>query len=190
VRRIEAITGPRAYDQLSGLARTVEEIGALVRATPETVVKKVHSLIDERKALEKRVAEATQSTTDTEVERIVGAAARADGVSVVAASVTAADIKSFTSLADAVRDRLVNGVAVLAADVNGKHTLLCVVTDDLREQGLRADAILREVAALAGGRGGGKAHLAQAGIPDASRIPAALESVASIVKKMIVANGR
>ena len=190
VRRIEAITGPRAYELLSGLARTVEEIGALVRASPDTVVKKVHSLVDERKALEKRVALATQGSTDTEVDRIVSTAEIEEGVSVVTARVTAADIKSFTSLADAVRDRLVNGVAVLAADVNGKHTLLCVVTDDLREKGLRADAILREVAALAGGRGGGKAHLAQAGIPDASRISIALEAVAPTVKKMIAANGR
>ena len=60
---------------------------------------------------------------------------------------------------------------MLAARLDdGKGSLLAVVTDDLRERGVRADAIVREVAAVAGGRGGGKPHMAQAGIPDASRI--------------------
>jgi alanyl-tRNA synthetase len=80
---------------------------------------------------------------------------------------------------------------VLSADVAGKHTLLAIVTDDLREAfGLRADVILKEVAAVAGGRGGGKAHLAQAGIPDPSLIPTALASVAPTVTKMIESHER
>jgi alanyl-tRNA synthetase len=100
-------------------------------------------------------------------------------------------MKSFTSLIDAVRDRLQVGVAVLAAEIDGKQTLLCIVTDDLREVwGLRADVILKQVAAVAGGRGGGKAHLAQAGIPDPSLVPAALASVAPTVAKMIEAHER
>jgi alanyl-tRNA synthetase len=186
VRRIEAVTGPRAYALLSGMARTVEEIGGLVRATPETVLRRVQSLIEEKRALEKRLEEATRSGSGVEVERLVAAAESIDGVRVVAAQVTAGDNKSFASLADAVRDRLGTGVAVLAAEFSGKHTLLCVVTDDLREsRGIRADTILKEVAAVADGRGGGKAHMAQAGIPDGSRIPDALAAVPAVVKRQL-----
>jgi alanyl-tRNA synthetase len=193
VRRIEAITGPKAYEHLNGLAKTVEEISALVRGTPDTVVKKVQSLVDERKSLEKRVEDATRGSTDEEVERLLNMVHRVDDVRVIATDVRIpiADMKTFTSLMDAVRERLKFGVAVLAADVGGKHTLLCIVSDDLREAfGLRADVILKEVAAVAGGRGGGKAHLAQAGIPDPVRIPAALASVAPTVAKMIEARER
>jgi len=193
VRRIEAITGPKAYELLSGLAKTIDEIAGVVRASPGTVVTKIQSLVDERKSLEKRLEEAMRSTTDEEVGRLLNMVHRVDSVRVIATNVRipVADMKMFTSIMDAVRERLKFGVAVLSADVQGKHTLLCIVTDDLRDVwGLRADLILKEVAAAAGGRGGGKAHLAQAGIPDPSRIPAALVSVASTVNKMIAAHER
>jgi len=193
VRRIEAITGPKAYELLNGLAKTVDEISALVRGAPDTVVKKVQSLVDERKSLEKRVEEATRGSTEEEVERLLNMVHRVDSVRVIATDVRIplADMKAFTSLMDAVRERLKFGVAVLSADVAGKHTLLCIVSDDLRDVwGLRADVILKEVAAVAGGRGGGKAHLAQAGIPDPSLIPKALASVAATVTKMIDSHER
>ena len=185
VRRIEAVTGPRAYALLSGMAAKVEEIGEIVRANPDTVVKRVHSLVDEKRSLEKRLAKAVRSGSGNEIDQLVSTAENVAGVKVIAARVSAADSKSFGALADAVRDKLGSGVAVLAAEVNGKHTLLAVVTDDLRERGIRADAILKEVAAVAGGRGGGKAHMAQAGIPDGSRIAEALAAVVPVVRKQV-----
>ncbi len=185
VRRIEAVTGPKAYALLTGMASKLEQVSDVVRATPETVVKRVQTLAEEKRSFEKRLDESMRSDSGSEVDRIVSSATDLEGVRVIAANVTAADNKSFGALADAVRDRLGSGVAVLAADVGGKHTLLCVVTDDLRARGLRADAILKEVAAVAGGRGGGKAHMAQAGIPDASRIPEALAAVAAVVNRQL-----
>ena len=185
VRRIEAVTGPKAYALLRGLAARLNEIEDIVRATPGSVVKRVQSLVEERRTLEKRLVDAARSGSGNEVDRLVAGAENVDGAHVVAAQVIAADSKSFGALADAVRDKLGSGVAVLAAEVNGKHTLLAVVTDDLRARGVRADAILKEVAGLAGGRGGGKAHMAQAGIPDGSRIGEALKSVVPVVKKQL-----
>jgi alanyl-tRNA synthetase len=193
VRRIEAVTGPKAYELLNGLAKTVDDISSLVRGNPDTVLKKVQSLVDERKSLEKRVEAATRGSTEDEVDRLLNMTHRVDHVNVIATDVRIplADMKAFNSLMDAVREKLKFGVAVLSADVGEKHALLCIVTDDLREAfGLRADLILKEVAAVAGGRGGGKAHLAQAGIPDASLIPKALASVAPTVTRMIEAHGR
>jgi alanyl-tRNA synthetase len=79
-----------------------------------------------------------------------------------------------------------SGVGVLAARLeDGKGSLLAVVTDDLRAKGLRADAIVRDVAAIAGGRGGGKPHMAQAGIPDATRIEAALHEAPKLVAALL-----
>ncbi len=184
-RRIEAVTGPKAYALLAGMARTLEQVSQVVRATPGTVVKRVQSLAEENRALGKRLDESMRSGSGSEVDRIVGSATVVKGVHVVAAKVIATDNKSFGGLADAVRDRLGSGVALLAADVGGKHSLLCVVTDDLRARGLRADAILKEVAAVAGGRGGGKAHMARAGIPDVSRVPEALAAVAQVVSRQL-----
>ncbi len=73
------------------------------------------------------------------------------------------------------RETLGSGVGVLAASFeDGKNTLLVVVTDDLRDRGIRADALIKDIASAAGGRGGGKPHMAQAGIPDAARFGDAL----------------
>jgi alanyl-tRNA synthetase len=188
VRRIEAVTGPKAYSLLNETAKTVDELGELVRATPDRVVYKVKSLLDERRVLEKRLEEALRAGSGNEVERIVASAKDVAGLKVAASEVEVADSKELGSVADAVRDRLGTGVAVLAAQVNGKHTLVCVVTDDLRARGVRADTILKEVAAIAGGRGGGKAHMAQAGVPDGSRIGDALAAVPSVVQKQLGAD--
>jgi alanyl-tRNA synthetase len=71
---------------------------------------------------------------------------------------------------------------VLAARFEeGKGALLAVVSDDLRERGVRADAIVRDIAAIAGGRGGGKPHMAQAGVPDAGRLADALAAAPALV---------
>src|SRR5256714_3281924 len=94
-----------------------------------------------------------------------------NGVKVVAANVSAPDLPALQAMGDALREQMESGVGVLAASFeNGKNTMLAVVSDDLREKGIRADTILRELAAAAGGKGGGKPHMAQAGIPDAERM--------------------
>ena len=96
---------------------------------------------------------------------------------------TAADVKELQTLGDALREQLGSGVGVLAATfADGKSTLLVVVTDDLRDRGVRADQLVKEIAAVAGGRGGGKPHMAQAGIPDASRIAEAIAHAPSVVR--------
>ena len=69
--------------------------------------------------------------------------------------------------------------------VKCKHAMLVVVTDDLRALGVRADSIVRDVAAIAGGKGGGKPHMAQAGIPDGSRIAEALASAAELIRPIL-----
>jgi len=83
-----------------------------------------------------------------------------------------------------------SGVGVLAASFeNGKNTMLAVVSDDLREKGIRADTILRELAAAAGGKGGGKPHMAQAGIPDAERMASVVAEAPDLIRKHLSSAG-
>src|SRR4029079_13483814 len=128
----------------------------------------LQSLLEERRSLEKKLDEALRSGGESGVQQLIDRATSVDGVRVLAAAVPAMDMKSLQALGDAVREKIGSGVAVLAASFDdGKNWLLGIVTDDLREKGLRADTLIRDVAADAGGRGGGKPHMAQAGIPDA-----------------------
>ena len=185
VRRIEAVTGPGAYTLLRGHESTIARLAEVLKTPVDGVERRVQALLDERRTLERRLEEAMRGGGG-QLEQLLSGAQVVDGVRVVAASVTAADVKELQALGDALRERIGSGIAVIAATVGeGKHTMLAVVTDDLRERGLRADSLVRDVAAIAGGRGGGKPHMAQAGIPDAARIPAALAEVPAIVARQV-----
>jgi alanyl-tRNA synthetase len=185
VRRIEAATGPRAFELLRGQERALEEAAAVVKATPETLVRRLRQLIDERRELERKIEEAMRGGTD-EVRKLVSAATAVDGVRVVGAKVPAGDVRALQSLGDAVREQFPQGVAALAATFeDGRSALLVVAGDDARDRGVKADDVIRELAALAGGRGGGKPHMAQAGIPDAARLPEALAGLESVVRAIL-----
>ena len=86
---------------------------------------------------------------------------------------------------DAFLSKEASGVAVVSADLpDGKHTLFAFVTDDLIGQGIRADTIVREIASVVGGRGGGRPHMAQAGVEDSDRIDEALRMGRDVVEKL------
>ncbi|MDQ3244610.1 MAG: alanine--tRNA ligase [Gemmatimonadota bacterium] len=186
VRRIEAVTGPQAHALVANRERTLETVEGMLRANPAAVIKRLQAVLDERRTLEKRLEEAVRSGGSSDIEDALQSAVIVDGVKVVAVAVRAPDMKSLQSMGDALREKMGEGVAVLAASFDdGKSSLIGVVTDGLRDRGLRADTLLKEIAAAAGGRGGGKPHMAQAGIPDAIRIPDALGSVAETVRRQL-----
>jgi alanyl-tRNA synthetase len=184
VRRIEAVTGRGALALFREHERELHEIESLVRAPSGQAVKRVQTLVEERRTLEKRLDEAMRSGGGGAIKSLVDQAVLVGGVRVVAANVAAPDLTALQAMGDALREQLQSGVGVLAASFdNGKNTILTVVSDDLRDRGVRADAILRELAAAAGGKGGGKPHMAQAGIPDASRMAAVLAEAPEIIRK-------
>ena len=188
VRRIEAVTGRGALDLLWERERELKEIEGLVRAPVGGAVKRVHTLVEERRTLEKRLDEAMKSGGGGAIKALVDQGSVVNGVKVVAASVSAPDLPALQAMGDALREQMETGVGVLAASFdNGKNTMLAVVSDDLRDRGVRADTILRELAAAAGGKGGGKPHMAQAGIPDAARMASAVADAPEMIRKHLAA---
>ncbi|GAC1690067.1 MAG: alanine--tRNA ligase [Gemmatimonadaceae bacterium] len=186
VRRIEALTGARAFEWMRERERILGRIAASLRSTPDVVERKVAALAEDHRLLERKVADSTRQGGGDEVQRLIAGATSVRGVRVVAAPVDTADLKSLQTLGDALRQQLGSGAGVLASSTSdGKHTLLAVVTDDLRDRGLHADAMIKELASVVGGRGGGKAHMAQAGIPDGARIPEALAMAVGVVDRML-----
>jgi alanyl-tRNA synthetase len=184
VRRIEAVTGPGAYAVYRHEERTLGRIAELLKTTPDGLEKRVGTLLEERRVLERRLDEAMRGGGD-QLQTLIGRATSigANGSRLVAGVVRAGDVKELQALGDAIREKLGSGVGVLAASFeDGKNTLLVVVTDDLRDRGVRADALIKDIAAAAGGRGGGKPHMAQAGIPDASRFGDALARAPELVR--------
>ncbi|MGH7652722.1 MAG: DHHA1 domain-containing protein, partial [Gemmatimonadaceae bacterium] len=188
VRRIEAVTGRAALALFREHERELHEIESLTRAPAGQAVKRVQSLVEERRALEKRLDEAMRSGGGGAVKSLVDQGSLTDGVRIVATSVNAPDLATLQAMGDALREQMGTGVGVIAATFeNGKNTMLTVVTDDLRDRGIRADTIMREIAATAGGKGGGKPHMAQAGIPDTQRMASAIAESPAMIRRHVAA---
>ena len=187
VRRIEAATGPGAFQLMRERERVLARVGALLKTREEDVERRVAALLEERRNLERRVEEAMRGGGDqmkqwlSEAEPLDG-----NGTRYVGRRVSAGDVKELQAMGDALREQLLSGVGVLGTTfADGKTTLLVVVTDDLRDRGVRADTLVREIAAVAGGRGGGKPHMAQAGIPDPDKLDAAIRGAPEIIRPLL-----
>ena len=188
VRRIEAVTGPGAYALLHERAEALQRAGDLLKVSVDGVEKRVQVLLDERRALEKRLDEVLRGGGDQLQQWLADAQPLngAGGARLVTQVVPAADLKELQTLGDALREQLGSGVGVLASTfADGKTTLLVVATDDLVKRGVNAGALVKELATLAGGRGGGKAHMAQAGIPDASRLDQAMAQAPTLARALL-----
>ena len=187
VRRIEALTGPLAFAHLRAREEALMRVAEAVKSPLDSVERRVHQLIDERRALDKRLEEASRGGGDV-LQRLLEVAGQlgTNGARLVIGEVAAADAKALQVLGDSLREQLPSGVGLLGAKLDdGKASLLVIVTDDLRARGIRADAIVRDVAALAGGRGGGKPHMAQAGVPDAARLADALAQAPEVIAALV-----
>lgn len=182
-RRAEALTGAAAEGSARQNRQWLGEIGQMLNTPVETVPEQVRSLHERVRELEKSLAEARRKAAGDSAADLSAAAVDVDGVAVVASRVEADDIEALRSMADGIRQGLGTGVGVLGAEVQGKVAFIAVVSDDLiKGRGLRAGDIVKEVATIAGGSGGGKPHMAQAGGKDPGKIDAAIAAAVGIVQ--------
>ena len=193
VRRIEAVTGTRSYEWVKEQEQTLRQAAEAVKATPATLVKRVQGLVEERRALEKRVNEMMRGGGGSAMKSMLDSAVSLDGVRLLARKLErndAPDAKAVQAFAEALCEGAADCVAVLAASFDeGKNTLVVAVGDAALSKGVRADNVVKALAAQVGGRGGGKPQLAQAGIPDATAIPTVLAHAADVVTAQMGAHG-
>ena len=184
-RRAEALTGRGAEvavrQQRDILARLSSQINAPFDALPD----KVDALLGRQRELERSVDELRRKIASFEADDLSGAM-QIEGFTVVARRTEVEDILALRAMADSLREKLGSGVGVLGAEFDDKGSFIAVVTEDLiRDRGLKAGDLVRSVAQLTGGSGGGKPHLAQAGARDISKIDDALVAVPDIVIKQL-----
>jgi alanyl-tRNA synthetase len=186
-RRIEATTGTGALEVWSRERETLEALSGVLQAGRDDLLRRVQGLIEERDKMQKQVR-AARKQGGGDLDRLLAGGRDMDGFRLVAGEVGVEDIGGLREMGDALRERMKSGVAVLGARIGDGATFLVLVTDDLVSgRGLRADAIVREVARIAGGSGGGKPHMAQAGCKDPALLPDALGQVGAIVTKLLSA---
>lgn len=186
VRRSEALTGAGAERVAHQRRQVLADLGARLNAAPEALADKIETLLGRNRQLERTLDELRRRVAALETSELSSGAQQVQGVAVVARRTQAEDVPSLRTMADGLRESLGSGVGVLGADIGGKVSFIAVVTDDvIEDRGLKAGDIVRGVAQLAGGSGGGKAHLAQAGGRDPDKLDSALEQVARIVEQQL-----
>jgi alanyl-tRNA synthetase len=174
IRRIEALSGMAALRYLRGQERALRDTAALLKVAPSEVNERVSRLLDERKDA-RREMQALESAQRGDVAGdLIDAARDIAGGKALATRVEDTNAKQMRSMIDDLRNKLGSGVVCLISEHGGKVLVAIGVTKDLTESHPAGD-LIRDVAGLVGGGGGGRPDFAQAGGKDASKIDAAIE---------------
>nr|WP_305882406.1 alanine--tRNA ligase [Desulfuromonas sp. KJ2020] len=180
VRRIEAVTGPKALEAVQEQEEYLDNLAALVKSNRDQLAKRVQKLLEQQKMLERELESLQGRLQSGQADQLLEQVKEVAGVKLLAARVAAMDGKSLRELADQLRDRLQSGVLALGCDYEGKVNLLVAVTKDLSGR-LHAGQLIKELAEKVGGKGGGRPDLAQAGGSQPEKLAAALKDVEALV---------
>jgi len=180
LRRIEAVAGLEALAYLRTLDEQVMELAQILKAQPTDVGKRVNGLVGQVKDLEREIGQLQAKLGKSEAEGLLKRVKEIEGVQVLAAQVHVPDMEGLRQMADLLRAKLKSGVIVLGAVSEGKVNLVTVVSPT-GLSGLHAGQIIKEVAKITGGSGGGRPDMAQAGGKDPSKLGEAIDRVPAIL---------
>jgi len=186
VRRIEAVTGTGALRAVRELEQRLAQVADTLKAQPEHLVRRVEQLLEERQRLEARLADALRSGGGA---AIAGEVAEVDGVHVTIADTASEDRAEVGQIADRFREGKRNSVLVLFSSA-GRGAIHVTLTDDLVGAGRKAGDLVNRIAALSGGKGGGRPHFASAGAGDPAKLPAARAATPGLVSAWLAEGNR
>ena len=182
VRRIEALTGAAAEAWIEARIDAVDEMSASLRATPDTVAGRLEQLREEAAELRRRLAAVEQRAGASAAQELAANPLDVDGVALVAGRVSVESADALRRAGDEVRSAIGEGVVVLGAEAGGRPLFIAMATDSAVSRGVHAGDVVKQVAKIAGGGGGGKPAMAQAGGRDASKLDEALAAAADAVR--------
>jgi alanyl-tRNA synthetase len=185
VRRVEAVTGSVAYRRAVQREELLHEAAAAVKTTPDTLLRRLEQLLDENRELKRQLEKARQSGGGDAIAQLLASAELVDGAKVIAREIEVESADELRAIGDRLREQLGTGAAIIAARAGERIALIGVVTDDMISRGVRADALIREIAKATGGSGGGRPHMAQGGVGDASLLAEALGRAPGLVRGLL-----
>ncbi len=183
LRRIEAVTGHGVTKLLQEELGRLERTAAYLRVAPNQVDHQVLELMSERDAQQKEIERLRRELALRDVAKLLDRKQIVDGVAILATQVQVANADMLREMGDWLKDQLGSGVVVLGAAIENKPSIVVMVTQDLVAQGYDAVNLIRPVARIVGGGGGGRPALAQAGGKDASRLDEAMALAPSLIAK-------
>ena len=187
IRRIEAVTGRNLLIRANLQEAMLHTVANTLKANNVTALPvRAEAVMAENKALAKELEEIKAQVAASKVTSLFDNAEEIGGVKIASAYFTGTTGDTLRGMCDTIRDKAVKpAVAVLVGKAEDKITMAVTVTKQAQEKGLKAGALVKEIAAIAGGKGGGKPDFAMAGLKDETKIDEALAAVGAIVKKAL-----
>ncbi len=183
VRRIEALAGASAYRHLARQDEILKEISDQMKVPADKLPEKLSELLNDQKELQRTFKHLSQKMARQEIEQILEQTNHSLGIPVLSARVEAENMETLREYLDFFRDKMGSGIIALGSIINGKVLLAAAVTPDLVKKGFHAGRLIKEIAALTGGGGGGRPDLAQAGGKDPQKLEQALARVLPLIKE-------
>ena len=186
VRRIEAETGRTADTRLRKDKHILSAVEKLLKCQRDELEERIQAFIEDRKEIERKYKKLQKSSAVSDSDDLLQKAVPVDDFRVISTSIEIDSVDHLRTVGDRVREKLDSGVGIFGAVLEGKVHFICVVTDDLiRSKKIRAGDIVKQVAQIADGSGGGKPHLALAGAKRIDKMQEALDAGPEIVRKFI-----
>jgi alanyl-tRNA synthetase len=182
VRRVEAFTGEGALELIRSYEQKLKEIGNLLRGSADDALEKVRKLLDRQKDLEREIEKLRGQLEKDQIPELLAKKGSVNGASVIVSQVDGLDPKQLRDIADQLKEKLGSGVVVLASAREGKVNLVASVTRDLTHR-YHAGNIIRALALMLGGGGGGRPDFAQAGGNEPANIDAALKRAEELIRE-------
>lgn len=185
LRRIEAVAGEAALALWRQQENILLQIASLVGGTPEELVERVAGLQSQLKEKEKELSRASRTLLEFKTQDLLKEVQEFGGISVLAAEIPAGSMEDLRLTVDALKAKLPSAVVILGARSGERVNFLTYVTKDLVARGLNAGEIVRAAASVAGGSGGGRPEMAQAGGKDPEKLETALKKAVAVVKEKV-----
>jgi alanyl-tRNA synthetase len=185
VRRIEALTGDGLMTYYQETEKELHEAAKAAKTTPSTLTAKIESLLEEIKALHSENEKLKSRLAKDSLGNVMDQVKEVKGVKVLATKVVDVDMNGLRNLGDQMKDKLGDGVIVIASVQDGKVNLMATVTDEAQKKGAHAGNLIKAIASLVGGGGGGRPNMAQAGGKNPAGVDACLEKVMEVVAEQL-----
>ena len=185
VRRIEAITGKGVTAYYKEMEKGLEQAAKLLKTTPLKVSEKIEHLLAELKALSSENESMKSKLAKDALGDVMDQVKEVKGVKLLATSVNGVDMNGLRELGDQLKEKLGEGVVVLASDCDGKVNLMAMATEAALKAGAHAGNLIKQIAPIVGGGGGGRPNMAQAGGKNPAGISEAMKKAASVLEEQL-----
>ena len=185
VRRIEALTGEGVFHYYRDVEKELAEAAKAAKSTPDKLKEKIEHMLADMKALQSEIESLKSKAAKDALGDVMDQVTEVKGVKLLAAAVENVDMNGLRELGDQLKEKLGQGVIVIASSANGKVNLVAMATDEAMAKGAHAGNLIKGIAALVGGGGGGRPNMAQAGGKNPSGIPDAVAKVKEVLTEQL-----